>query len=127
MGYAFTDFFEVFYTSKVSWFGVNYIPNGSATVANGLSALGMTCYFKPEAPSFFVAGGLGVSTWSTPFESGAETLIGFGLFAGAGYEFSKHMNVEMDLMLGQPNKAKNGIETKYDALSVKLTVNALGY
>jgi len=127
MGYAFSDFFEMFYTSKVSWFSMNNVSGGSVTIANGLSALGATCYFKPEAPSFFVAGGLGVSTWSTPFESGAESLIGFGLFAEAGYEFSKHMNVELDLMLGQPSKTKNEIETRYDALTVKLTVNVLGY
>jgi len=127
IGYAPADFLELYYTSKVSWFGVRYVTGGGATVANGLSALGTTFYFRPMAPSLFIAGGLGLSYRSTPFESGSQTLIGFGFFAGIGYEFYKHLNVELDLIGGKPSRTKDGVKTEYNALSVKLTVNALGY
>lgn len=126
IGYAPTDFWEIYYTSKVSWFGLESV-SGDVTIANGLGALGATYYFKPEAPSLFVAGGIGISTWSAPFESGSDTWIGFGLFAGAGYEFARHFNVELDLLWGKPGDSEFGIDVSTNALSVRVTVNALAY
>ncbi len=126
IGYAPTDFYEIYYTSKVSWFGMESV-GGDVTITNGLGALGTTYYFKPVAPSPFIAGGIGFSTWSAPFESNTDTWIGFGLFAGAGYEFTRHLNAELDLIWGKPGKTEYGIEASTNALSVKLTVNALAY
>ncbi|HVP36514.1 MAG TPA: hypothetical protein VMT04_05910, partial [Terriglobales bacterium] len=82
IGYAPSDFLELHFTNKVSWFGLKYSPGNVDIVANGLSALGITYYFRPEAPSFFVTSGLGLSNWSMPFESGSQSLTGFGFFAG---------------------------------------------
>lgn len=106
---------------------MRYTTGGEAIVADGLSALGATYYFKPEAPSFFVAGGVGLSAWNTPFESGSQTLTGFGFFAGTGYEFHKHLNIELDLIWGKPSRTKGGVKNDYNTFSAKLTVNALSY
>lgn len=126
IGYAPTDFWELYYTSKVSWFSFESI-SGDVIIANGISALGVTYYFKPEAPSPFTAGGIGFSTWNAPFESDSDTWIGLGLFAGAGYEFTKHFNIEVDLLWGKPGDSELGIDVSTNALSVKVTVNALAY
>lgn len=126
IGYAPTDYYEIYYASKVSWFGMES-GAGNVTIANGLGSLGATYYFKPVAPSPFIAGGIGLSTWSAPFESSTETWVGFGLFAGVGYEFIRHLNAELDLIWGKPGKTVSGIKVNSNAFSVKLTVNALAY
>ncbi len=123
IGYAPTDFWEIYYTSKVSWFG-----RGNVTIGNGLEALGASYYFKPAAPSPFIAAGFGYSTWTQPFESHPpDTWFGFGLFAGGGYEFSRHWSVEGYLSWAQPMIKKSGIETSFNVWSLKCTINVLGY
>jgi opacity protein-like surface antigen len=127
IGYAPTDFWEIYYTSKVSWFGIENVLGDNVTIANGLGAIGATYYFKPAAPSPFIAGGIGLATWMAPFESGSETWIGFGLFVGAGYEFAPHFNVEADLIWGKPTDSDFGTDYSTNALTIKVTVNALAY
>ena len=133
IGYAPSDIVEIHYTNKISWFGDKVYFFGDSmgedvTMASGLSTLGMTYYFKPEAPSYFITGGIGFSTLSLPFESHSEIKIGGGLFAGAGYEFARHFNVELDLIWGKPSDlALFGIGSSTNILSVALTVNALAY
>jgi len=132
IGYAPSDIVEIHYTSKVSWFASKIywwgLESKDVTMASGLSALGVTYYFKPEAPCYFITGGIGFSTLSLPFESHSEIKIGGGLFAGAGYEFARHFNVELDLIWGKPSDlALFGIGSSTNVLSVALTVNALAY
>ena len=127
IGYAPTDFYEIYYTSKVSWFGITNVLGDNVTIANGLGALGATYYFTPQVPSPFISGGIGFSTWATPFESGSKTWTGFGLFAGVGYEFARHWSVEFDLLWGKPGTSEFGIDVSSNAFSVKATVNVLGY
>ena len=133
IGYAPSDIVEIQYTSKISWFASKIywwgMESEDVTMASGLSALGVTYYFKPEAPSYFITGGFGFSTLSLPFESHSETKVGGGLFAGAGYEFTRHFNVELDLSWGKVSSFLNlfGIEPTTTAFSVSLTVNALAY
>lgn len=133
IGYAPSDIVEIHYTSKVSWFASKVYFFGESmgedvTMASGVSALGVTYYFKPEAPSYFITGGFGLSTLSLPFESHSEIKIGGGLFAGAGYEFARHFNVELDLLYGKVSDlALFGIGSSTNVLSVTLTVNALAY
>jgi hypothetical protein len=134
IGYAPSDIFEIYFAWKDSWFGSKiYRLLGDSmgedvTMASGLWGLGVTYYFKPEAPSYFITGGFGLSTLSLPFESHSDTKEGGGLFAGAGYEFRPHFNVELDLIWGRPEDFKLfGIQSHTSVLSVALTVNALAY
>ena len=127
IGYAPTDFYEIYYTGKVSWFGLENVFGDKVTISNGVGALGATYYFAPQAPSPFISGGIGFSTWSAPFESGSKTWTGFGLFVGGGYEFARHMSVEFDLLWGKPGTTESGIQINSNAFSVKATVNLLGY
>jgi hypothetical protein len=133
IGYAPSDVVEIHYTNKISWFASKVYFFGESmgedvTMASGLSALGVTYYFKPEAPSPFIAGGVGLSTLSLPFESHSEIKFGGGLFAGGGYEFTRHFSVELDLIWGKVSDlALFGIGSSTNVLSVTLTVNALAY
>ena len=128
IGYAPENSWAIYYTSKVSWFGMKNALGNDVTVSNGLGAVAMTYWFKPQFPSPFIAGGLGYSTWSLPFENNPPaTWTGFGLFAGGGYEFSKHISIEGSLSWGKPKHKVFGFEVSSNALSFMLTINALAY
>jgi len=140
IGYAPNNSLEIYYTNKVSWFGHKYSQRVEVwdsvyaeyiekwTIATGLTAAGVTYYFYPTAPSWFLSGGLGVSAWLVPFEeNGPDPRIGLGLFVGGGYEFTRHVNVEVNLCWGKPKDTEGGVEISSNALTVSFTVNALAY
>jgi hypothetical protein len=132
IGYAPSDLVEIYFTVKDSWYGSTIywwgVESEDVIMASGFWGPGVTYYFKPEAPSYFITGGLGVSTLSLPFESDAEIKFGGGLFAGAGYEFKRHFNVELDLIFGEVHSLSLfGIEPKTTLFSMMLTVNALAF
>jgi hypothetical protein len=128
IGYAPDNTWAIYYTSKVSWFGMENALGDNVTIANGLGAAAVSYWFQPQAPSPFVAGGVGFSTWSVAFEDPApDSWIGPGFFAGGGYEFSQHWSVEGCLSWGKPKDTILGIEVSSNALSFMLTLNWLGY
>jgi hypothetical protein len=128
IGFAPENTWAIYYTSKVSWFGMTNALGNGVTIANGLGALAASYWFKPQAPSPFIAGGVGYSTWALPFEDNPpETWVGIGLFVGGGYEFSRHVNIEGYLCWGKPKREEFGIEASSNTLSLMLAINALAY
>ena len=127
IGYAPSEQLEIFYASKVSWFKVDYGVD-KATVSTGVGGLGCSYSLKTLAPTWFLAGGLGFSGWSYPFEDPApDPMQGAGIYGGAGYEFNRHLTLEMDLMYGNPNHSYGGDKVTAKPFSVKFTINALAY
>jgi hypothetical protein len=128
IGFAPDEQTEVYYISKVSWFGFENAFGDDVTMAFGLGGIGISHSLEPAVPTFFVTGGLGYSTWALPFEDNApDTWYGFGIYGGGGYEFSRHYNVEFIISYGNPNDSEGGIEARTNGLTVALTVNALAY
>lgn len=128
IGFASNELLEIYYTSRVTWFGITNVYDQDVTVANGLSAFGMSYNLKPVYPTFYVTGGIALATWNLPFESPSpSTWTGIGLYAGGGYEFAKHFSVELDLLYGNPGRTEGGVKASSSALSFALTVNALAY
>ena len=60
-------------------------------VTTGISAAGFSYLLKPEAPSFFFSGSLGLGVASIE-NSDSETGFGFGI--GVGFEFARNWIVE---------------------------------
>lgn len=127
IGYAPSNTFQVYYSNKVSWFGIENALGEDVIITSGVMGVGASYYLSPEAPSLFFGGGLGVSVWNAPFEDGSEAWTGFGLYTWAGYEFSRHWNVELDVVWGKPSKQESGIEASANALSLMFKVDVLGY
>jgi hypothetical protein len=125
IGFAPDNSWAIYYTSKVSWFRITNVYGDNVRVANGLGAAAVSYWFKPQAPSLFIAGGFGFSTWALPFEENPpDTWTGSGLFVGGGYEGSRHVSLESYLCWGDPKiSGKASIET----FSFMLTFNVLGY
>ncbi len=114
IGYAPTNTLAIYYDNKVSWFGITNAIGEDVTIASGLTALGVTYFFKPDAPSSFVSGGVGVSSWALPLEDNPpDPWSGFGLFVGGGYEFAKHWSTEINLIWGNPSDEESGFKLKF--------------
>jgi len=128
IGWAPTEQIEIYYDSKVSFLGMTNALGSDVTVANGEGGIGMSYSLNMAAPTFFFTGGLGLATWSLPFEDNApDTWVGFGLYGGVGYEFAKHYSAEFDIVYGNPSDSEFGIDASTSALTLKLTINALAY
>ena len=85
--------------SKVAWmvFFPVLLPINIARSSHAMfGLLGTTYYFEPEAPSFMIGGGLGVSSFQNPFWN--ETVGDFGLLVEGGYEFAKYFSVKLSYM-----------------------------
>lgn len=125
IGYAPGNSLEIYYISKVSWWGQSNDINGSSTIfTSGLSAIAATVYIDGTVPTgWFISGGLGLSILDEPFENNSESSNGFGLFGGGGYEFSSHWSVELDLLYSTVTDAGND----FNSLGVLMTINFLAF
>ena len=93
IGYGFNEQFLLYYENRLSWFNLTVIDEAyydpwadeltftetDVTIAHGIGLVGMSYYFQTEAPSFYILGSVGVSTWSAPFETNSDTSVGFGI------------------------------------------------
>ncbi len=119
IGYAPSNTLEIYYISKVSWWG-----ESDKTFILGLSAIAATIYIDNTTETgWFISGGLGLSVLDAPFESNVESSNGFGLFGGGGYEFSSHWSVEVDLLYSTITDA--GVD--FNSFGVLVTVNVLAF
>jgi len=119
IGYAPSNTLEIFYSSRISWWSERNI------FWLGLGAVAFTLYFDNISETgWFVSGGIGHSNMSElDFSSTPVSRSGFGLFGGAGYEFSKHWTVEVDLQY--LTVADDRRDT--DSFGVLVTVNVLAF
>jgi hypothetical protein len=140
IGYAPDNSLQVYWTGKSSFFKTSHYRYGMKPyfgdyeVFYGVWGPGCSYFFKPEAPSPFIAAGIGYSAWQEQaWEAGTKpkAYYGLGLFVGGGFEFSRHWSLEMYLSLGKPGM--EGLEVDTDelgvgtVLSLRVSVNVLGY
>jgi hypothetical protein len=117
IGYGFTNQLELFYSDKGSWF--DYF--GSVAL-NGLGMASVNYYLRPEGPTFYLGGGVGFSTFTLPFENNSDVELGFGFYAGGGYEFTRHFAIQLDFMYGSPQDKSGGFEYTFTGFTPRVTV-----
>jgi hypothetical protein len=128
IGYAPSDQLAIYYGSKVAWFGFTNAYDDDVTVSSGVSSLSFSYYLNTTAPSAYFNGGIGLSSWALPFEDDApDPWNGFGLLGGVGYEFSRHLSAEFNLVYGNPGTNESGLKIHADVISVMVTINAIAY
>ena len=88
--------------------------------------LGMSYFLKPESPSLFFSLGLG-SFLIQPFLSEESGTIGFAGNVGWGFEFIKHILVEMDCFFGTGSFVFDPITAYKNPLSIILTASYVLY
>ena len=138
IGYGFNEQFLLYYENRVSWFKMTSVSDcdfaygfrcaeEDVTIAHGIGLVGMSYYFQTEAPSFYILGSVGVSTWSAPFETNSDTSVGFGISGGGGYEFTKHWSIEGTLNYGNPSTVQYGFDATTKVFSALFTITGLAY
>lgn len=128
IGYAPSEQVAIYYVSKVAWFSITNAYDDKVTIASGAGGLGCTYYLKTITPTWFLTGGIALASWSLPFEDNApDPWQGLGLYGGAGYEFARHLSLELDLVYGKPDTQEHGVTASANTLSVMFTFNALAY
>ena len=120
IGYAPSNILEIFYSGRISWWGQTH-----SLFLLGLGAVAFTLYFDNISETgWFVSGGIGLSSLDElELRTTSDSGSGFGLFGGAGYEFSRHWTVEVDLHYS----AVTGSHNDTDSFGVLVTVNVLAF
>ena len=149
IGYAPSNQFMIYYTNKMAVIGEVYKDTTEKNVIEDLAriifapvtlpfrvshmeiGIGMTYYFNPKAPSFYINGGYGVTTFPTPLIE--EVKGGPGFFAGAGYEFNDHYSAGVEIITGGGGDSSGGfygfggVSYSWHATTVMFKLNMLGY
>jgi len=125
IGYAPSNTLEIFYSMKMPWWG-----QSDGTYLLGLIGPAFTLYLDNTSETdWFVSGGVGFASLGelspVPSVRGGSSSreTGFGLFGGAGYEFSKHWTVEVDLLYSTVSED----ESDTNSFGVLVTVNFLEF
>jgi len=83
----------VYYTNRVLW----WEPEGySQKLVTGMSAVGVSYFLQPQAPSFFFSGALGLGVFTNSDFDDPDSGIGFTI--GVGFEFSRNYIIEFTFM-----------------------------
>ena len=132
IGAGINDQLLIYYVNRVAWLkSDNFTSNGDLlediTIASSVGLVGISYYFKTEAPAWYVVGAIGVSTWSAPLESNSEMFTGFGVTGGVGYEFTPHWSLEATVNWGKPTKTIIGYDVEITAISVLVTFMGLAF
>ncbi len=133
IGYAPSNQLMIYWLSKVNWFGredtiqtTTSTRKEAITVANGVGGLGITYFFKPEAPSVYITIGGGFSTRSEPFR-GTDPWWAYGLAGSVGWEFQTNWSLELSAIWGRPTHDIPEYDYSAYFTSIGLTINVLGY
>lgn len=153
IGFSPTNSWTISYFHKSVWFNATetVLPSefgGPITpqevnfiLTNGLAGLGFDYFLKPTNPSWFFSGGFGLGWWAQPFEENTNCRLynlpvlfpclettGVGLVIGGGYEFKKHLALEINVMWSTPNgRTSDLVEVTSNSFHVFVTINYIGY
>ncbi len=120
IGYAFTNQFSLNYINNVTWASGDSI-YGFDTNIGGLSGISANYYINDAPETFYVMGGIGLTTFANWDSGNGDT--GIGILLGGGYAM-EHIEFEADVIFG-------GIDTSFgdtrDMFMFQATVSYLYY
>ena len=111
--------------------GNTFLPDGSSgPTTSAITGVGVSYYFKPIAPSFYVNAGFGAHMFIRRlygdywlFGYTEEMYKGLGIMGGIGYEFARHWSVECGVMWGNPSYE----EAKINSFAISLSIIGIAY
>ncbi|UCG60972.1 MAG: hypothetical protein JSV52_11665 [Candidatus Zixiibacteriota bacterium] len=82
--------------------------------------IGLTYFFRPEAPSLYIYSGIGFAIFPTFIDN--DIVPGLAAVAGGGYEFMRHLTVDVEFLYGHAaeNSGPNRISRDYGTVTVSL-------
>jgi len=139
LGYGITNQIVISYMNRVSWIlddilhGENYIyhyESPPALTIAGLTGLELDYYFSENIKSPYLSIGGGMSILNQPGVSDYLTQMGFGLSFGGGYQFTKHICLDLNMLYLQGNlrnKIKNEIEGLGDGINIDKSFRSISF
>jgi opacity protein-like surface antigen len=106
----------LYYENRVVWWSVEEI-----SVTTGMSAVGFSYFFSPQAPSFFLNASLGLGVANIENDD-SETGVGGGI--GAGFEFTRNWTIEASYLTAKVYEEGDFSST---ASNLALTINWFAY
>jgi hypothetical protein len=146
IGWAPTDQYQLYYTHKMTLFDLDdlfrkseelqeenpfaflILPFLPFAYSHNCAGLGMTYFFKPQAPSVYIDGGFGMTIF--PNRQIEEVQAGGSMFLGGGYEIMPHLTLGCEMMWGfasDDDQYSNEDRTTSNAFSAIVTINFLLY
>jgi opacity protein-like surface antigen len=121
LGGGLSEKWLLYFTNQQVFFGLN-----DDSYAQGLTGVGATHFFRPQAPSVLLDLGLGAGVlWNADQD---ESESGLGLLVGVGYEFSRHFLVKADWYYADVGKGEVfGTDVTASIGTFRVTLNWLGY
>lgn len=127
LGWGANEQLLIYYSNHVNWFGITNVFNDKVTIASGVTNAAVSYFLKPDAPSGVVGGGIGASAWNALSDGQSSSSVGFGIWAGGGYEFSRHWMALGKLTYGNPSDEEGGVKLETKATGFSLSINYLAY
>ena len=109
---------QVYYLGRTNWF----TPSGSALVAAGISAIGVT-YVLPSAP-VHLSGGVGLATW---IDFDGFAFSGLGLTGGVGWEFADLWLLDFALTYGSLRDVFAGAPDNLNVFLARIGISILSH
>jgi hypothetical protein len=127
IGGGISNQFMLYYENRVAWFRMASRTGTDVTIADGVGLVGASYYFQTRAPSAYILGSVGTSSWMAPFESNSKAWTGLGLSGGFGYEFSPRISIEATINRGTPSRDFGGLKLKTNAISALVALCYIWY
>lgn len=129
IGGGVSDQFLLYYVRNASWYtapSFDGFQTKDVTVLMGISGLGGTYYFSPEAPSVYILGAFGLGDFAAPLESDIEDDTGGAVLLGGGYEISDRVHLEATI-LSTDIESSDDSNLHVESSSIQVTFNYLWY
>ena len=139
LGYGITNQLVVSFMNRVTFVpddilhGENYIyhyENPPALTLAGLTGLEFDYYFSENIKSPYLSVGSGMSVLNQPGVSDYLTQTGYGLSIGGGYQFTKHLCLEVNLLYlngNLQNKIKDEIEALNNGIHIEKSFRSISF
>lgn len=122
LGYGFTKQFELLlFNSSSNMYGIKNINGKKVNLDSSLLGIGACYFLKPEAPSLYIDGGIGLSSLVS-YNSNKSDMNGLGACIGIGYEFTDNFAVDFSTMY-----TTNYLEEVYADAHVNSIITSLAF
>ncbi len=114
IGGGVTDQLTIYYLNDVVFFERDttdaYGDTTSDLWAAGLTGVGLSYYFSPRAPSVYIGGSFGLTSMADLVDSNVSSYTGNGFSFTVGFEFARHVGVELNLVRGSLENEDNSAD-----------------
>jgi opacity protein-like surface antigen len=136
IGFAINQQMLIYWNAKVAWFqskvysyyydwnsGDIFEDSEDETFISSIGGVGMSYYFRPSLPSPYVTATIGYASFGAAFNDDYDAEMGFGMAAGAGFEFAPHWTAEAVVCYG--HSSDEPLST--NATSIKALISVLSF